>query len=310
MLIRLLIITLFCFSGVFADGSHWWVFFADKAPDADGHDWYDQPVHEAYLQRLRDQGFVIRRASRWLNAASIEADAFHELDLLARQDFVIGIEPVRKAIARNDLPLTRVITPPPADFEYGSSFTQNELLDIPDMHALGYDGSGVRIAIFDTGFRLQHPAFTHLDVLATYDFIDNEVDVGGAGDDHGMNTLSILGGFHQGEIVGPAYGATYLLARTENDYAELPSEEDNWMAAMEWADSIGVDIISSSLNYRDFDDPDYNYSAADMDGETTIITQAANIAAQRGILVVNAMGNEGPGGGTLWAPADLSLIHI
>jgi subtilisin family serine protease len=124
------------------------------------------------------------------------------------------------------------------------------------------------------------------------------------GHTHGINVLSVLGGYAPGEVIGPAYGASFLLARTENMASETRAEEDNWVAALEWADSLGVDIISSSLNYRDFDGTAEDYPDSAIDGETTIISRAANIAAERGILVVNSASNDGPASGSIWPPAD------
>jgi len=160
------------------------------------------------------------------------------------------------------------------------------------------------IGVFDAGIVTDHLVFDHLDIRATYDFVDHEINPDGGGEAHGVYTLSTLAGYLPETFIGPAYGATYLLARTEDINSESRLEEDNWVAALEWADSLGVDIISSSLNYRYFDDIAENYPFSALDGQTTIITRAANIAAQRGILVVNSMGNEGPGVSTVWPPAD------
>jgi len=180
-----------------------------------------------------------------------------------------------------------------------------QILNIPPIHDYGYDGSGVLIAVFDTGFNTDHPAFDKIQILDAYDFVEEDADPYLFGPDaHGTQVLSVLGGYFPGELIGPAHGSSFLLARTENTASETPAEEDNWIAAMEWADSLGADIISASLNYLDFDGTanDYPYSA--LDGNTATITQAANIAASRGILVVNSIGNEGPADSSLWTPAD------
>jgi len=116
----------------------------------------------------------------------------------------------------------------------------------------------------------------------------------------------VLAGYAPGKLIGPAYAAGYLLARTENDASETPLEEDNWVAAIEWADSLGVDVVSSSLGYLDYDPPIPSWTWQDMDGNTTLITRAADMAVARGIVVVNGAGNNGfdPTHNTLLAPAD------
>ncbi len=266
----------------------------------------DLAVSPDYLRQLRSAGFKIRHVSRFLNAVSLEIENNEKLALLDQFDFVSSVQPVarrEKTIPEQttfDQRLARDSEP-----FYGQSYTQNQMLNIPTLHERGYDGSGVLIGVFDTGFNTDHPVFDELKVYAQYDFIDHETDASGVGHDHGINVLSALGGYAYGELIGPAYGASYLLARTEDTGSETRAEEDNWVAAMEWADSLGVDIISTSLNYRlGHDDPAEDYPFSAIDGKTAIITRAANIATQRGILVVNSMGNEGPSVSSVWPPAD------
>ncbi len=263
-------------------------------------------VSESQLDHLRAAGYRIRHASRFLNAVSVIIDNPDQLSELEGLSFVRSITPV--AIHPRDRfesissggQLGRSST-----LAYGASAGQNEMLNIPQIHALGYDGKGILIGVTDTGFLTDHPVFDNIDILAQYDFIDQEVDASGPGHEHGINVLSALAGYLPGELIGPAYKATYLLARTEDSYSESRAEEDNWVAALEWADSLGVDIISSSLNYfQDFDDPNEDYPFSALDGQTTISARAANIAAARGILVVNSAGNEGSSASSVWPPSD------
>lgn len=263
-------------------------------------------VSESHLDQLRAAGYRIRHASRFLNAVSVIIDNPHQLSEIESLSFVRSITPVAQhARDRNDS-----FSNPPSlsrrsNLAYGSSEGQNEMLKIPQIHNLGYDGTGVLVGVFDTGFRTDHPAFDNIDMMAQYDFIDQEVDASGPGDSHGINVLSAIAGYYPGELVGPAYRATYLLARTEDSFNESRAEEDNWVAALEWADSLGVDIISTSLNYfKEFDDPNEDYPFDALDGQTTIIARAANIAASRGILVVNSAGNEGSSASSIWPPSD------
>ena len=281
-------------------------------------DAYDIPVNPSYLRKISGAVIRIRHRSRWLNAVSVQADA-QMLQQIAGWNFVKKIDLVAKSTIRDPQP-KKISTPKlnaqAGEFalNYGASFTQNDQINVPAMHDLGFDGSGVLIAMFDAGFNnLQHEAFSQLDIVATWDFANNDSNVddqaGQLGNgDHGTWTLSAIGGFKQGQLIGPAYGADFLLAKTEITNFEAHIEEDNWLAAAEWADSLGADIISSSLGYRDgFTDGGGDYSFADMDGKTTIVTKGAEIAASRGILIVNSAGNEGaalPGQNSIVAPSD------
>jgi len=265
----------------------------------------NQPVSAVYLAALRDAGFKIRQRSRFLNAVSVEIENPEDLESLKRMPFVKSTQPVSRRQNRMLPPLdSEPQLSKISDQNYGPSYSQNQLLTIPTIHNYGYDGSGIMVAVFDTGFDTQHPVFDHLNIIAQYDFVDHETDATGPGHEHGINTLSVLGGYVSGELIGPAYGASFLLARTEDVASESRAEEDNWVAALEWADSLGVDIVSSSLNYWDFDNDADDYPASALDGETAIISQAANIAAERGILVVNSAGNEGASASSIWPPAD------
>ncbi|MCW9016256.1 MAG: S8 family serine peptidase, partial [Kangiellaceae bacterium] len=181
---------------------------------------------------------------------------------------------------------------------------------VPDVHDMGYSGNGIVIAMFDSGYnRMTHESFSQINIAGTWDFVNNDADVGDGADmgksNHGTYTLSTIGGYSPGNLIGPAYGATYYLAKTENSDSELHVEEDNWCAATEWAETNGAQIISSSLGYRGFDSG-VDYIAEDMDGDTTIVTQCADAVAERGIVVVNSAGNRGANSNTntIGAPSD------
>ena len=165
----------------------------------------------------------------------------------------------------------------------------------------------------DAGFDIwsTHQVFDSMNVIATWDFVNGDPDVENGSDmgdgSHGTATLSLIGGFYQGQLIGPAFGANFILTKTENTESETPIEEDNWIAAMEWADSIGVDVTSTSLSYLDYDPPYPSYTWQDMDGNTALITNGADYAVYIGIFVVNSAGNNGyvaPPQNTLGAPAD------
>src|SRR5262245_24853241 len=194
-----------------------------------------------------------------------------------------------------------------ASLDYGSSFAQVSQIRVPELHDRGLNGDGVLVAVFDAGFpNLAHEAVEALRIVAERDFVSGVDSVRATTDAHGIATLSVLAGMREGQLIGPAFRASIILARTENSRSETPVEEDNWAAAAEWAEAMGVDVISSSLGYLRFDLPFTSHSDRDMDGETAVTTKAASMAAERGVVVVTSAGNGGfnPVHNTLGAPAD------
>jgi subtilisin family serine protease len=280
---------------------------------------HDIPVSPAYIAAVRDRVTRVRHASRWLGAVSVEVEA-GQVNKLNALPFVRYLDVVHSSEAPRPMPVSDApeVAPPPqaatSMLNYGNSFTQNNQINTIPLHDLGLTGNGVLIAMLDTGFNLidEHNAFGQIDIMITHDFVNGDSIVWdqpaqmGSGN-HGTYTLSAIGGFAPGEVIGPAWGATYVLARTENTVGENHIEEDNWIAGAEWADSLGADIISSSLGYRNLFDDGGDYSWGDFDGDTTPTTIAADIAASLGILVVNSAGNMGWIGepfNSLIAPSD------
>ncbi len=274
-------------------------------------DMFDIPVAASCLRELAQQGVHVRHASRWLNAVSVEANAAG-FERVASLSCVRRLDRVR--VFREALPKDAAApaTAPPRDhatfsLNYGPSLTQNAQINVPALHDQGYSGSGVWVAMLDAGFNnMSHEALVDVDVIAAWDFVNNDGVVAdepgqmGSGN-HGTYTLSTLAGYEPGRLIGPAYGASFILAKTENTDWERHVEEDDWIAGAEWADSIGADIISSSLGYSTgFTNGEPSYSWTDMDGNTTIVAKGADIAASRGILVVNSASN----GGTVPLPAN------
>ena len=278
-------------------------------------DFRDIPVNQSYIDQIMKFNAVERQRSRWLNAASFEVPV-GELKKISVLSFVRSIKPVlggkRKPVEPGNVPEGPLQGKGTFTLDYGSSYSQLQQINIPAVHSVGYYGQGVLVCMMDTGFRKDHQAFqlayTEGRVLAEWDFINNDGNTQNETGDpstqhnHGTMTWSTLGGASDGNLYGPAYGASFILAKTEDVSSETPIEEDNWVAGMEWADSIGADVISSSLVYIDW------YTYPDLDGNTAVITIAADVAAQRGIVVCNAMGNEGSGSGSLAAPADADSI--
>lgn len=291
---------------------------ADHLVDA-----YDLPVDAAAIEAVRATGANIRNVSRWLNAVSVSATA-DEIEKITALRAVVRLDIVRTLRSSGPEPRAPSLEPRRApqtgnlSYDYGPSFFQNLLIDVPAMHDLGFHGEGVVIAVFDTGFNKPgHEAFASLNVAAKWDFVNNDGVVSdepgqmGSGF-HGTLVLGAIAGFKLGELIGPAFGATYLLAKTENTEWERHIEEDAWVAAAEWADNHGADIITSSLTYLGgFTNGETGYTWQNMDGDTAIITIGADIAASRGILICNAAGNAGfvsEPQNTLGAPADGDMV--
>ena len=280
----------------------------------------DLPVYEEYVKGVLMKGCSLRHRSRWLNAVSVMATPEMILDtatlpFVKRIQRVARLGRVEPITPKESMGSAEAGTPGKnaGGLDYGASFGQLQQINVPAVHDSGFSGAGVTVLMIDTGFYKDHEALAGQDVIAEWDFIsgdgetDNEPGDDPGQHDHGTATWSALGGFSPGNLIGPAYGASFLLAKTEDISSETPVEEDNYVAALEWADTLGVDIASASLAYLDFDPqgsggPDYSYS--DLDGNTAVISVAIDNAARRGILVCNAMGNWGPLSGSLWTPAD------
>ncbi len=259
----------------------------------------DLPISKEYIHQVLSRGAKQRAKSKWLNAISVEADVreiqkISALPFVRKLDQVIGFRR-REIEAKEEGPAK--VKGEEYEIDYGHSYPQLSLLNIPQLHRLGYDGSGVLVCLLDTGFWLAHECFDSLKVVATRDFIFKDDDVQDGPEDqpgqhdHGTSTLSVISGFKEGELIGPAFGASYALAKTEDIRAETPIEEDYWIAGLEWADSLGADVVSSSLGYTCFDDGT-GYTYEDLDGNTARTTVAADLAVAKGMVVVTAAGNK------------------
>jgi subtilisin family serine protease len=315
---------------------HYWVFFTDKAIPAGQEsralqaaeqqltprnrsrrlksmaipvDESDIPVSQSYLARVQMSGVKIRTVSKYLNAVSVDATPL-QMERVRSLPFVQSAEPFRST------PIDLTMQPrydrrrSLDDVHYGPSYLQNHICRIPELQTRGLTGQGVLICYLDSGFRLSHRVFDSLQVVATYDFIHgdsivaNQAGQDSAGQDgHGSAVLSAAAGYRDSILVGPAYHAQILCAKTEWVPTETVIEEDYYVAGLEWADSLGADITSSSLGYIDW----YNFQ--DMNGHTAITTRGVQIAARHGILVVTASGNERASAwGHIVAPSDADSI--
>ena len=287
-----------------------WIYFTDKdgsepvtvSPKAierrnkndvsTNHLWYDLQVSPIYQNEIASLGLTIKNESRWLNAISVICSKA-DLDRISELPFVDKIEPVlmqKKSLIQNSdiVELSRTL-------DYGGSQVQMEQINCIAAHDLGYFGQGIRILYLDTGFELNHEVFDSLNVVAQYDFINNDENTANENDQeiedgqdhHGTLCLSVLAGYEPGYLIGPAFKSEYLLAKTEIVADEIEQEEDNYVAGLEWGEQNGADIACSSLGYLDW------YTYENLDGNTAVTTIGVDIAASLGVLTVTSAGNEG-----------------
>lgn len=272
----------------------------------------DLPVSKAYVQGVRDAGVKTFFTTRWLNGVLVHGTPAAATAIEALP-YVKSVEYVGPP-ARGSSGGRRNVGQRKSGNNLGIE-TENQLqmIGIDKMHQEDHKGKGVTIAIIDSGFPGVNVAgaFDHLfsegrvQLNVSYDFAHNSADVFQY-DDHGTEVLSVIAGYIPDAFSGGAFEATFQLYVAEEVPTEYRVEEYNWLFAAERADSAGVDIIHSSLGYYDFDDTSMNYSLSDMDGKTTVVSRAAQWAADRGIAVITSAGNEG--NITSWkivtAPAD------
>ncbi len=330
----LLFISTFCFA---QPTYHYWVQFTNKehspfsisAPQEflsqraiDRRERYnidirenDLPVSPAYIDSLKQAGFSMINRSKWFNAVTVKTTDSLLFNYLQSAGFVLQFELVKQTSGKTSIDkflAEESIVLEGGDFEvpYGRSYHQLEMVRGEALHNLGFKGRGMHIAVLDAGFRNadQMEAFAELRnsgrLLGTRDFVDGGEFVYDYSS-HGSSVLSVMTGQLDGMIIGTAPEASYYLFRTEESAHETLIEEDNWVSGAEFADSAGVDVINSSLGYTKFDDASQNHTYSDMDGNTTRITIGADIAASKGILVVNSAGNSGNGNWHyIGAPAD------
>lgn len=255
----------------------------------------DLPVNPAYVQVLRDAGINVLYTTRWMNGVLCTLDAG---ELAA----VEGLAPVERVefVAPGAVPVSGRIKAIKGTASFPEvTAVQLGMLGLDVMHEQGDFGEGVIVAILDDGFMGVDTTSPFAHIIGegrlsalSYDFVGNSGNIFRY-DDHGTEVLSVVGAYQEGTFTGGAYKATFQLYVTEDAHSEYRVEEYNWLFAAERADSAGVDIIQTSLGYNLFDSPSMNYTKADLDGMTTVITRAAKLASDRGIIVICSAGNEG-----------------
>ncbi|NTW24777.1 MAG: S8 family serine peptidase [Lentimicrobium sp.] len=277
----------------------------------------DLPVNHEYLEVLRKDGAEILYSSKWLNLVIVKIADRNDIGKIASNQFIKEINPADHLFKQNlsqkknnffDFETVEeyktkekiLENKTVSAYNYGASLNQAQMIGVDQMHDLGFNGRGVKIAVIDGGFNSVNTlaVFDSLNqngqIIGTKDFVQPGNDVYGTlMSTHGMMVLSIMGGYLPGQLIGTAPKASYLLLRSEDVQAEYLMEEYYWVNAAEYADSVGVDIINSSLGYTLFDNGIGDHSYADMDGNTTVVTIGADMAASKGILVVNSAGNSG-----------------
>ncbi len=321
-LLKIVKIVIFIFPSFLIGQDRYWVFFQDKnealetfeisdflssaslqrraEQDIDIHI-NDFPLSPNYINTIKNLGFEVYRTSRWLNAISVFIDHTNELALLRELDFVSKIQKV-KSYSRRAIVDEVSIDQQIVANSYGPSYGQIAQLNGHLVHEQGYKGQGRIIAVMDASFykvdelAMFDSLWINNQILETWDFVLNQElnydnDTIGS---HGTMVLSCMGGNMQDSLIGTAPDASYILFRTEDTSSETLTEEDNWVAAAEQADLLGTHVINTSLGYSNLtDDPENTHTYSDMDGNTTVITIAADIAASKGMLVVNSAGNSG-----------------
>jgi serine protease AprX len=324
--------------GVLQSGSideKMWIYFTDKTNEVCRQDkvqCHISPPDENKIRRIEAIGIEILNTSNWLNAVSISADV-EQYEIIKGLDFVADIRPVQRLVPAHAI--ERWVFPQPKyelgflslDIEqslsmqsYGLSAAQLQFHRIDKVHELGYDGSDVVVGIMDGGFDSTHEVFEHLRntdrILAERDFVDGGTNtkvnvINASYHSHGTSVAGIIAGKKDGKLMGVAPGVSLVLARTEDDKQEAPIEEDNWVAAIEWMQTLGVQVVNSSLGYNIFtSQPSASYTYDDMDGRTSAIARAATKAASVfNMVVVVSAGNEGTSSWKyITTPADADSI--
>jgi serine protease AprX len=284
-------------------------------PEENLIDFGDLPLEENYINKIEKLGINLIAKSKWFNGVSAYLTK-DQLEKVKKLDFVLHIKLVNKLIKQDIVSLAPIECGEYYDNEifsfkdiknvlnYGKSFDQMNQIDVPKVHNLGITGKGVLVASLDDGFDWKnHEALKELKVIAEYDFINKDENTFNEENQkyedsqdqsgHGTGTFSSMAGYKEGKLIGPAFNSEFILAKTEYTSSETPMEEDFWLEAAEWVEGKGVDIITTSLIYKEFDKPytANSYKYEDYDGKTAVTSIAASRCAYLGIVVLSALGN-------------------
>jgi subtilisin family serine protease len=264
----------------------------------------DAPIEQSYIQNIRNLGFTVTDYSKWMNGVAVNATD-SQIILLETQSYVQSVEKFIKhpdggkpAEKRNkfenfDNSIGKT------NFNYGTGLEQINQINLRPLHLAGYTGTGITIAVIDTGFPTVDTGSAYArirnngQIKGGYNFVNKSSDIYNTNlYTHGSYCLGVIAGYIDGQYVGSAPDADFYLYASEDASVEIPEEMIYWAEAAEEADRKGVDVITTSLGYSKFDDIRYNMLYSDMNGTTSFIARAAQIAAEKGIFLVNAAGNE------------------
>ena len=261
----------------------------------------DLPVSQVYLKELVTTGARVVTTSKWNNTAVVEVCDTLIMEPLSKLPFVKYVKKVwtqpDSIPSRNAERKKEVSNKVEKGTEfYGKGFQQINLHGGDSLHVAGFRGEGMHVAVIDAGFyNVDHiKFFKKMHLLGTRDFVNPESDIY-AENNHGMMVLSCMAAHTPKVFVGTAPKASYWLFRSEDDDSEQPVEEDYWAAAIEFADSVGVDVVNTSLGYYAFDDASANYRYRNLDGHYSLMSHTASMVADKGMVVVCSAGNSGRG---------------
>lgn len=275
----------------------------------------DLPVCQSYINAITDKGAELVTHSKWNNTVVVQLSDTSLIDKITTLPFVIAARKVWTAPdsipARNPERKKEVTNKvKKGDNYYGDAYRQISVHHGDSLHAAGFRGEGMQIAVIDAGFYNadEISVFKKMNLLGTRDFVNPHSDIY-AENYHGMKVLSCIAANKPHVLVGTAPEASYWLLRSEDNDTEQPVEEDYWAAALEFADSVGVDVVNTSLGYYEFDDKTMNYRYQDLDGHYSLMSNSASMAADKGLVLVCSAGNSGRG---VWKkitpPADAENI--
>ena len=271
----------------------------------------DLPVCRKYVEAIRKEGAHVLVTGKWDNFVTVSCNDVEVINRIARMPFVRSTELVWKGKMKKSQERDSLVNAPAhSDSIYGPAITQIRMSHVDKLHEAGFKGAGMTIAVIDAGFHNADKikAMDNIHVLGTRDFVDPSSDIY-AESSHGMCVLSCMGMNRPNVMVGTAPEASYWLLRSEDEYSEHLVEQDYWAAAIEFADSVGVDLVNTSLGYYTFDDKSKNYRYRDLNGQYALMSRQAARAADKGMIVVCSAGNSG---GDSWkkitAPADADNV--